>query len=576
MGLDTLPYDVLLVVATFLDLNDVHSLHLTCRSLRDFSMTRPIYRQLAHDLLARCRPLPLRGFTQPSDLSAADLMRTVNKAHRSEHEWRSRAPRPIQATYPLGVHPQSNYLDCFDDNIIGRTRRWYRRLTLVDPWEEIEVDWLSSITSNYILCATKSGKVLCWDIISDTQIAEWSLGPEWELWKCRVDFERRYVYFAMAEKPDTDFDSDITDFVIVQLYFPQCSTDGAVSSPPQFSQLATCRTAGLVMNFFLLDPLNRTIACFVQIPKATNGEYDSIGLYMLPDWDKSSYIFIDTGLEHGIEANWSCILLDDALVVHSEETTAAYQHIYPLSLLRKSLRPTVKTPVISGHVPPFQTLKRNFTYRKDNSISTESSDPSIPADPFPMPPWTSESAHFVRQWWPKFQEGHRASSSVLLLHDMEARRGGSFALAQHYFMVPMSKVDLRYPPPSTCTNGASTRQVIEGPPLPMWYVRSEFEICAVLELEEHGEERRPLIAVDFGHAAWIEYVDEDTEKKALRFVTFPPLEAAEDVQANAVVFTLEIPSELNLDKVETINLDQSHGTIILSVGGGEVFILCYE
>lgn len=140
-------------------------------------------------------------------------------------------------------------------------------------------------------------------------------------------------------------------------------------------------------------------------------------------------------------------------------------------------------------------------------------------------------------------------------------------------MVPMGNLDLRYPPPP----GSPTPQTVQGDPIHMWRVRSEYEICSIVEVEEHGEERRPLIAVDFGHAVWVEYKDATTDEKILRFVTFPELDAdVSQIEESAIVHTLEIPPELDLDKVETINLDQSHGTIILSMGGGQVFILCYE
>ena len=45
-------------------------LHLqTCRALHAFAMTRPVYRNLAAELLRRCRALPLHGFQRLPDLS---------------------------------------------------------------------------------------------------------------------------------------------------------------------------------------------------------------------------------------------------------------------------------------------------------------------------------------------------------------------------------------------------------------------------------------------------------------------------------------------------------------------------
>ena len=186
----------------------------------------------------------------------------------------------------------------------------------------------------------------------------------------------------------------------------------------------------------------------------------------------------------------------------------------------------------------------------------------------------------------------------------------------------------------------------------LWYVSKPFEVVRVFDTpgtneEEVSERPRPLVAVDFGHAVWIEYNEvtfgddgqqpyqyqyqdqydeleleqsgaeigvengEDTDTtatkmeseieieveaeppKRLRFVTFPPF--CEDYEAefessplghgrNGSVYncyegdvrTLEIPSELDLGTVETINIDQSQGAVILSDKGGRIFILCYE
>lgn len=136
----------------------------------------------------------------------------------------------------------------------------------------------------------------------------------------------------------------------------------------------------------------------------------------------------------------------------------------------------------------------------------------------------------------------------------------------------------------------------------LWYVDTPFEVVCVADMPEEqedddseGDRPRPLVAVDFGHAAWIEFVDneddparprsEDPEAKWLRFVTFPPFDESlgktsegEEPwsKTGGVVRTLETPPDLDLDMVETINIDQSQGAVILSVKDGMIFILCYE
>lgn len=143
--------------------------------MRDFTTTRSVFRKFAYALLCRCRPLPLSGFQRLSDLNTDQLMRSVNKATKFEDAWRNRAPRPIR-TKP--------------------GEQWYK---VVSAPPDEEIDWLSPITSSYTLCATKSGKVVCWDVASDKCIAEWNPGQKWELWKCRVEFDERAVYFTMAK-----------------------------------------------------------------------------------------------------------------------------------------------------------------------------------------------------------------------------------------------------------------------------------------------------------------------------------------------------------------------------------------
>lgn len=149
----------------------------------------------------------------------------------------------------------------------------------------------------------------------------------------------------------------------------------------------------------------------------------------------------------------------------------------------------------------------------------------------------------------------------------------------------------------------STEEVYDDAMMHLWYVSTPFEVVCVMDGAEDEEDvmndrPRPLVAVDFGHAVWIEFVENeddlgprpegDSDAKWLRFVTFPPFGEGgqEGVTLNAdgtpqvgmggEVRTLEIPDDLDLDSVETINIDQSQGAIILSVRDGKIFILCYE
>lgn len=282
-----------------------------------------------------------------------------------------------------------------------------------------------------------------------------------------------------------------------------------------------------------------------------------------------------------------------------------------------------------------------------------------PDNPYPFPPWYPESAHFVRQWWPTLPGVPRLSCTVVLLaaHDPDTHRT-RFVLAQHYFRVPITHDTA----PDSAKPGSNMDDDDEM--LHLCYVSTPFEVVCVLDgsadngEEDAGDRPRPLVAVDFGHAVWVEYADEpggvgasrlvanpypnpadnttstDSDEgddsdagggasgslfeglpngstshgpgtpttntpdrdstifdprrhrivpKCLRFVTFPPVYTAYDKAAKhrkmreeAVVRTLDIPQELDLDGVETINIDQSQGAVILSVKEGKIFILHYE
>jgi hypothetical protein len=171
-----------------------------------------------------------------------------------------------------------------------------------------------------------------------------------------------------------------------------------------------------------------------------------------------------------------------------------------------------------------------------------------------------------------------------------------YVLAQHYFTVP-----LHLPETDAEPDDAMMR---------MWYVSVPFEVVCVTDQADEDEDvpeapprQRPLLAVDFGHAVWLEHVraadDEEDEEpyergqKRLRFVSFPGVRLEGEGHAvrsgigggggpdgsfemEGAARTLAIPKELDLHEVETINIDQSQGAVILSVRQGKIFILCYE
>jgi hypothetical protein len=156
------------------------------------------YRELAISLLRRCRALPLHGFNCLSDLSTDQLVEVVDRAAQLERGWLTRTPRPaLNAFVTKGNEASDGFTKSSDETGSGIMSKYWYKVVGTPPDEE--VDWLSPITASYTLCATKSGKVVCWDVCRDVGIAEWNPGERWELWKCRVEFEQRIVYFTMAK-----------------------------------------------------------------------------------------------------------------------------------------------------------------------------------------------------------------------------------------------------------------------------------------------------------------------------------------------------------------------------------------
>ncbi|KAJ3569491.1 hypothetical protein NP233_g5018 [Leucocoprinus birnbaumii] len=366
MGLSTLPYDLLLNIALFLDLRDIHALHLTCKTLNDFTTTRP-------------------GFQRLTDLSTEQLIRSVNQAARYDSAWRKRAPKPIG--HLTSTYGMAHYMDGPSESSAlthpasHPIRTWYK---VVSAPPDEEVDWLSPITSSYTLCATKSGKVVCWDVETNSSLAEWNPGERWELWKCRVEFDERTVYFTMAKILDPSQDDNrVMEFVLMRLTFADHHSTMTSVEEPQFSRVTEFRTAGVVMNIFLLDPSERLLSAFVWCSSS-----NTIGLYALLDWSKPEYVFVDTGIEYvrkfilgscspclltgscfaapqSVSANWSCILFDEHIVIHCEEPEAAHQHFYPFSLLRahSAYLPSRHTPpTLGGTLRPARTLTKKFVF----------------------------------------------------------------------------------------------------------------------------------------------------------------------------------------------------------------------
>jgi len=82
------------------------------------------------------------------------------------------------------------------------------------------------------------------------------------------------------------------DFVLMRLSFWDGPSGQSSPHPPTFSHVTEFKTTGVVMNVFLLDPPHRLLSAFILV-----APQNTIGLYVLLDWDKKEYVFVDTGIE---------------------------------------------------------------------------------------------------------------------------------------------------------------------------------------------------------------------------------------------------------------------------------------
>ena len=139
------------------------------------------------------------------------------------------------------------------------------------------------------------------------------------------------------------------EFVLMKLEFP-------LEGEPVFSELATFKTIGVVMNVFLLDPSSRLLSAFVWVASS-----NTIGLYALLDWNKEEYVFIDTG----IECVRASLIFAPATVAHCDTPVDVLKLVlYPLQganrdtlrrerhrapvLLPHCCSPTARTTILHG------------------------------------------------------------------------------------------------------------------------------------------------------------------------------------------------------------------------------------
>jgi len=135
---------------------------------------------------------------------------------------------------------------------------------------------------------------------------EYPAGSDWEIWKCRVEFDERTVYFALAKKFEPKYVLSFSipiviitaiaisvgsDCQIMVLNFPE-EVSGGASNEPYFKKVTSFNFPGFVLGVFLLNPLKRFLSAYIYL------ENGHLGLYVIMDWDDLAFTFLDTGIAY--------------------------------------------------------------------------------------------------------------------------------------------------------------------------------------------------------------------------------------------------------------------------------------
>ncbi|KIJ98159.1 hypothetical protein K443DRAFT_218432 [Laccaria amethystina LaAM-08-1] len=130
------------------------------------------------------------------------------------------------------------------------------------------------------------------------------------------------------------------------------------------------------------------------------------------------------------------------IVIHCGNNDTALQHFYPLSLLLQfagTMAPKSKNLAVSGSVPSFMTITKEFIFLNASGIGSDPTNGvhtptlgvlpnatisrntaeglhvSLNPNPFPFPEWRTETTKFIQRWWPCPPNIHNVSCCVTLL-----------------------------------------------------------------------------------------------------------------------------------------------------------------
>ena len=142
------------------------------RILYSIADSRAIWMNIARQLLYRCKPLVVKGFPSLRELSTQQLQDAIKLSTRLERNWCHRHPRMTSSSVIVFDFPM--------------------------------VEMLCSIVKfkQYLLCPTRDGRVITWDLAKKEHAITYTRGNDRDLdnapfglFSGRVDYQTRSLYY---------------------------------------------------------------------------------------------------------------------------------------------------------------------------------------------------------------------------------------------------------------------------------------------------------------------------------------------------------------------------------------------
>jgi hypothetical protein len=102
-------------------------------------------------------------------------------------------------------------------------------------------------------------------------------------------------YRSLTEFGTCRHEDNALELVLMKLYIPgkqpvpKSTLATEPLATPTFTSITKFKTSGMVLNVFILNHVLRILCAYIWLPAS-----NTIGLYVIPDWSREEYVFVDT------------------------------------------------------------------------------------------------------------------------------------------------------------------------------------------------------------------------------------------------------------------------------------------